>query len=46
VPPEKPVIYDGNGQPVLAQIGPLNEGSDLILHCEVTGGKYYYFLKS
>ena len=40
VPPEKPVIYDGAGVASSA-IGPYNEGSELILTCEVYGGKIY-----
>lgn len=47
VPPEQPVIYDTNGIVTMKHVGPYNEGSDLILTCEVSGGKFsfvnYYF---
>lgn len=39
VPPEQPVIYDTNGIVTMKHVGPYNEGSDLILTCEVSGGK-------
>ncbi|CAG2107347.1 unnamed protein product [Medioppia subpectinata] len=39
VPPEKPVIMDGNGEPQPALIGPYNEGDRLVLVCVVEGGK-------
>ena len=37
-PPMKPVIYDANGI-ASTVIGPYNEGSELLLTCEVVGGK-------
>jgi len=40
VPPEKPVIYDGVGVTTSA-IGPYNEGTELLLTCEVYGGKTF-----
>lgn len=39
VPPEKPVIFDKIGNVVTDLIGPIQEGSDLILTCEVSGGE-------
>lgn len=41
VPPEKPVIMDGNGngEVLSSLIGPFNEGDRLVLVCEADGGK-------
>jgi len=40
VPPDIPVIYNANGQVATNPVGPFNEGADLVLVCEVTGGKF------
>ncbi|XP_077513737.1 neural cell adhesion molecule 2-like [Amblyomma americanum] len=39
VPPEPPVITDGQGNVLTGKIGPFNESSRLSLVCEVRGGK-------
>jgi hypothetical protein len=40
VPPHQLLIYENSGRDVSAPIvGPLTDGSDLILTCEVRGGK-------
>lgn len=39
VPPHQLLIYDNSGRDVQKTVGPLEEGSDLILTCEVRGGK-------
>jgi hypothetical protein len=40
VPPHQLLIYENSGRDVSTPIvGPLTEGSDLILTCEVRGGK-------
>lgn len=39
VPPEPPVIMDGQGNVLVGKIGPYNESSRLSLICEVRGGK-------
>lgn len=41
VPPERPVIYDARRRDRTKLIEPYNEGSDVTLMCEVTGGKYF-----
>ncbi|XP_014228869.1 neural cell adhesion molecule 2 [Trichogramma pretiosum] len=38
-PPSKPVIYDAQGREVTGVGGPFLEGYDLILTCQVSGGK-------
>ena len=51
VPPDEPVIRNQNGQEMLTyEIGPYEVGQNLILDCEVSGGKcdqllefFYYF---
>lgn len=40
VPPEKPVIYDAKSRDRTKLIEAYNEGSDVSLVCEVTGGKF------
>lgn len=39
VPPQKPVIYDARRRDRTKLIEPYNEGSDVTLICEVSGGK-------
>lgn len=39
VPPEKPVIYDGKRRDRTTVSEAYNEGSDVNLICEVSGGK-------
>lgn len=41
VPPSSPIIYDGSDEEVVSAIGPLVEGSDVLLKCRVRGGKRY-----
>lgn len=39
VPPHQLLIYDNSGREVTDTVGPLEEGSNLVLTCEVRGGK-------
>lgn len=39
MPPHQLLIYENSGRDVQKTVGPLEEGSDLILTCEVRGGK-------
>ncbi|KAK5647891.1 hypothetical protein RI129_002783 [Pyrocoelia pectoralis] len=39
VPPHQMLVYDNSGRDVSAVVGPMEEGSDLILTCEVRGGR-------
>lgn len=39
MPPHQLLLYDNSGRDVSGTVGPLQEGSDLILTCEVRGGK-------
>lgn len=39
VPPHQLLIYDNSGRDVQKTVGPLEEGADLVLTCEVRGGK-------
>lgn len=39
VPPERPVIYDGKRRERTTLLEPYNEGTDVNLICEVTGGR-------
>ncbi|XP_075223938.1 neural cell adhesion molecule 1-like [Lycorma delicatula] len=39
VPPHQLMIYDSSGRELHDVVGPLSEGSDLILTCEVRGGQ-------
>ncbi|KAK9878559.1 hypothetical protein WA026_022631 [Henosepilachna vigintioctopunctata] len=39
VPPHQILLYDNSGRDVNGIIGPLEEGADLVLTCEVRGGK-------
>lgn len=36
------VLYDNSGREVTGTVGPLEEGTDLVLTCEVRGGKQSY----
>lgn len=40
VPPERPVILEADRKERLSNVAAYNEGSDVILICEVNGGKY------
>ena len=42
VPPGRPIIYNERGIIVENNLGPYNEGVELILTCSVSGGKSYY----
>jgi hypothetical protein len=45
VPPHQLLIYENSGRDVSTPIvGPLTEGSDLVLTCEVRGGKPYVLI--
>jgi hypothetical protein len=39
VPPDKPVIFDGRRHDKTKLVEPYNEGSDVSLTCEVSGGR-------
>ncbi|XP_068896436.1 protein turtle homolog A-like isoform X3 [Tenebrio molitor] len=39
VPPHNLLLYDNSGRDISGVVGPLEEGSDLILTCEVRGGR-------
>jgi len=39
VPPSQVIIYDSSGRELGDVVGPLEEGQDLLLKCEVRGGK-------
>ncbi|XP_019871774.2 hemicentin-1 isoform X2 [Aethina tumida] len=39
VPPHQMLLYDNSGRDVSGVVGPLEEGSDLVLTCEVRGGR-------
>lgn len=40
VPPHQMLLYDKSGADVSGVVGPLEEGSALVLICEVRGGKF------
>ena len=40
VPPEEPRIIDRNGDEIYSVIGPYEEGDNLYVTCEVSGGKF------
>ena len=42
VPPGRPIIYNERGIIVENNLGPYNEGVELILTCSVSGGKSDY----
>ncbi|CAH0552052.1 unnamed protein product [Brassicogethes aeneus] len=39
VPPHQLLLYDNSGRDISGIVGPLEEGSDLVLTCEVRGGR-------
>lgn len=39
VPPDRPIIYDTIRKQKTGNVEAYNEGSDVVLMCEVTGGK-------
>lgn len=39
VPPHQILVYDASGRDVAGAVGPLQEGDNLVLTCEVRGGK-------
>lgn len=39
MPPHQLLIYDNSGRELSTQVGPLEEKTDLVLTCEVRGGK-------
>lgn len=40
-PPQLPVIFDDKNRDLSKITEPFNEGTELTLLCEVTGGKYH-----
>lgn len=40
VPPDRPIIYESKRREKAKNVEAYNEGSDVLLVCEVTGGKY------
>lgn len=42
VPPDRPVIYGPNRHDKASNVESFNEGTDIVLACEVTGGKNTY----
>lgn len=39
VPPHQLLVYDASGRDVAGAVGPLQEGDNLVLTCEVRGGE-------
>lgn len=39
VPPHQLLVYDASGRDVAGAVGPLQEDDNLVLTCEVRGGK-------
>lgn len=39
VPPHQILVYDASGRDVAGAVGPLLEGDNIVLTCEVRGGK-------
>lgn len=39
VPPHQILVYDASGRDVTGVVGPLYEGDNLVLTCEIRGGK-------
>ncbi|XP_008195943.1 hemicentin-2 isoform X1 [Tribolium castaneum] len=39
VPPHQVLVYDNSGRDIVGIVGPLEEGADLVLTCEVRGGR-------
>jgi hypothetical protein len=44
VPPHQILVYDASGRDVAGSVGPLLEGDNLILTCEVRGGKFTLYI--
>lgn len=44
MPPHQLLLYDNSGRDVTGVVGPLEEGTDLVLTCEVRGGMYFMSL--
>lgn len=46
VPPHQLILYDKSGRDVSGVVGPLEEGNELVLVCEVRGGTAFlkYFI--
>ena len=42
VPPQRPVIYDGQKKRLHHSSGTYNEGVDVDLVCEVVGGNFFF----
>lgn len=40
VPPHQILVYDASGRDVAGSVGPLLEDNNLVLTCEVRGGKF------
>lgn len=45
MPPHQILVYDASGRDVAGAIGPLQEDDNLVLTCEVRGGKLVTFLR-
>lgn len=43
VPPHQILVYDASGRDVAGAVGPLLEGDNIVLTCEVRGGKLLIF---
>lgn len=39
MPPHQILVYDASGRDISGVIGPMYEGDNLVLSCEVRGGK-------
>lgn len=46
VPPDRPIIFDAIRKQKASNVEAYNEGSDVVLICEVTGGKFSFDLSS
>lgn len=42
MPPDEPIIYEAKRREKAKNVELYNEGSDILLVCEVTGGKYNF----
>lgn len=40
VPPDRPIIYEAKRREKAKNVEAYNEGTDVLLVCEVTGGKF------
>lgn len=45
VPPDRPIIYEAKRREKAKNVEAYNEGSDVLLVCEVTGGKFFFLKK-